>query len=279
MGGTSDVIECEGFTDEQLERFRHWQRVSYSVLEEVASRIVPGATERDATRWAMKAFRREGADRFFHLPVALFGERTTLPDPWATESFWPTDRVFADGDAVVLDASPAFEGYVVDTSISVSPGASPSAEHRAAVADDLVYRATILDAVRAGATFAEIAGAVDGDMASRGDRNCHRLHPEGVLGHRVVRLTDPDAAPPPDASGFDATVLGWFIKGIAAAHKHGSPSPTWTEQATSEHRPAAGLWAVEPHLARGDVGVKWEEILVVEEADAYWLDDDVPHVR
>ena len=65
-------------------------------------------------------------------------------------------------DAVVLDASPIFDGFVVDTSRSWSY--APTPEHTAAMADDLVYRTTILDTVRAGATFREIALAVDADM-------------------------------------------------------------------------------------------------------------------
>lgn len=271
------MIAFEGFTDSQLETFRRWQRVSYDVLGEVAALVTPGVTERDATRWAMKAYRREGADRFFHLPVALFGDRTTLPEPWTTESFWPTDRVLHAGDAVVLDASPIFGGYVVDTSMSFCAG--QNATHVAAMADDLAYRASILEAVRAGATFREIAVSVDADMTGRDDRNCHQLHPEGVLGHRVVRITDLEAVPPPDESGFDASVLRWFLRGIGAAQSTGTASPTWTDKAISDHRPAPGLWAVEPHLARGDVGVKWEELLVVETHDAYWLDDRVPHLR
>ncbi len=270
------MIESTGFTDQQLDTFRRWQSVSYGVLGEVAAQLTPGLTERDATRMAMKAFRREGADRFFHLPVALFGERTALPEPWTTESFWPTDRVLGPGDAVLMDASPIFEGFVVDTSISVSP--EPNGEHAAAMGDNLGYRTSILAAVRAGATFREIARAVDADMAARGDRNCHRLHPEEVLGHRAVRITDPSAVPPPDASGFDTTVLAWFIQGIVAAQDTGSPCPTWSDRPTSDHRPAPGLWAVEPHLGRGPVGVKWEELLVVEDNDAYWLSEDVPHL-
>lgn len=273
----SAPVEFAGFTDRHLDAFRRWQQVSYAVLGEVAAQLAPGVTERDATRWAMKAYRREGVHGFFHLPVALFGERTTLPDPWATESFWPTDRALRAGDAVVLDASPIFEGYVVDTSLSCTATASDA--HAAAMADDLTYRTTIVEAVRAGATFREIAAAVDADMTARGDRNCHRLHPEAVLGHRVVRIAEPDAVRPPDGSGFDATVLGWFIQGIAAAQSQGTPSPTWNDRPTSDHAPAPGLWAVEPHLARGPVGVKWEELLVVEDHDAYWLDDDVPHCR
>ena len=270
------MIAFAGFDDRELDQFRRWQAVSYGILQEVVSRLEPGITERDATRWAMKAYRREGADRFFHLPVALFGERTTLPDPWTTESFRPTDRALRADDAVILDASPGFEGYVVDTSVSWSP--QRGGDHAAATADNLAYRASILDAVRAGATFREIARAVDADMAARGDRNCHRLHPEAVLGHRVVRLTDLAAVPPPDSTGFDATVLGWFVRGITEAAEHGTPSPTWNDRAASDHRPAPGLWAVEPHLARGRIGVKWEELLVVEDNDAYWLSDDVPHV-
>ncbi|MEO6317362.1 MAG: M24 family metallopeptidase [Acidimicrobiales bacterium] len=271
------MIEHEGFTDGQLDEFRRWQGVSFAVLGEVASQLAPGVTERDATRWAMKAYRREGADRFFHLPVAVFGARTTLPAPWTTQSFFPTDQVLRAGDAVVLDASPIFEGYVVDTSMSWST--TPSAAHASAMADDLVYRESILAAVRSGATFREIAQVVDADMTARGDRNCHQLHPEGVLGHRVVRITDPRQLPAAVPSGFDMTVLGWFIEGIGAAQTGGTPAPTWADQKISDHRPAPGLWAVEPHLARGDIGVKWEELLVIEDDDAYWLSDDVPHLR
>lgn len=75
-----------------------------------------------------------------------------------------------------------------------------------------------------------------------------------------------------------AVVLGWFIKGIAAAHADGSLPPTWNDQAPCDHPAGSGLWAVEPHIAVGAVGVKWEELLVVDGCDAYWLDDEVPHL-
>jgi hypothetical protein len=40
------------------------------------------------------------------------------------------------------------------------------------------------------------------------------------------------------------------------------------------------LWAVEPRIGFRDVGVRFEEILVVTPCgDAYWLDEDLPHVR
>lgn len=114
-------------------------------------------------------------------------------------------------------------------------------------------------------------------MTARGDRNCHQLHPEAVLGHRVVCLPDPSLAPPTDPGGFDPTLIGWFIRGIGRAKAGEVAAPTWNDRATSDFRLVPGLWAVEPHLARGDIGVKWEELLVVEDNDAYWLDDKVPH--
>ncbi|MEI7034051.1 hypothetical protein [Streptomyces pratensis] len=44
------------------------------------------------------------------------------------------------------------------------------------------------------------------------------------------------------------------------------------------------LWAVEPQLGFRGTGAKFEEILVVTdsggpEQSAFWLDDDLPHVR
>ena len=269
-------IEYVGFDDRQLDEFRRWQRTSYAVLSEVVAQLTEGSTERDATRLAMKAYRREGADRFFHLPVALFGERTALPEPWTTESFWPTDRALAPGECFVLDASPMFSGYLVDTSMSGCLGTDPA--HAAAMADDLGHRDEVLAAVRAGATFREIAREVDAAMDRRGDRNCHRLHPEGVLGHRVVRFPTPGDAPLPTGA---ASTRACSAGSCGASPRRAStalPSPTWADQAISDHRPAPGLWAVEPHLGRGAIGVKWEELLVIEDHDAYWLDDEAPHL-
>ena len=38
-------------------------------------------------------------------------------------------------------------------------------------------------------------------------------------------------------------------------------------------------WLVEPHYACDAFGAKWEEILVIEDGRARWLEDDPPHVR
>jgi hypothetical protein len=56
-------------------------------------------------------------------------------------------------------------------------------------------------------------------------------------------------------------------------------SPFMSRGPGSDRPPEAGLWAVEPHIAREEIGVKWEELLVINEGGAAWLDDDLPHVR
>jgi hypothetical protein len=66
----------------------------------------------------------------------------------------------------------------------------------------------------------------------------------------------------------------------ALAGQRAGWSPLWNGGRRSAHPPTPGLWAVEPHLGCGDVGVKFEELLVIHgDGTAAWLDDDLPHVR
>lgn len=263
-------MQWSSFTDGQLEQFVAGQRRSFEIQREVAGRLATGVTERQATTWMLEAYRSEGVESFFHLPVALFGERTTLPDPWTIEAFWPTTRQLQPGEPFILDASPVLDGFLVDTSTTGVNGA-PSEVFRDAVADDRRYRETILDAVRNGATFREIAVSVDREFAAGGYRNCHRLHPGEVLGHRVGHV--PDAAAP-DELGFARDLVDWFFAQVAGHEDPAVPAPTWSDGPGSDHLPADGLWAVEPHLGTGAIGAKWEEILVIDSGDAYWLDDE-----
>lgn len=261
-------MRWSGWTDSELDTFRRLQRQSFDIQRSVIDELTTGTTEREAARAMMRAYRSAGASSFFHLPVALFGDRTTLPDSWDTQHFWPTDRALGPGDAVIVDASPIFDGYLVDTSTSHchQPG---SADFDQARRDDLAYRDTILAAVRARATFREIAVAVDETMVATGYRNCHRLHPGEVLGHRVGHVSD---VAEPDEHGFAHQLIAWFFAQIDTDPSV-VPAPTWNTTAGSDHPPAEGLWAVEPHLAIGAKGIKWEEILVIEGTDAYWLDE------
>ncbi len=165
---------------------------------------------------------------------------------------------------------------MVDTSYSFCFG--ENAAHRQMMVSLASYRRSVLDAVNGGRRFAEIAGDVEASMRSAGYEPVHTKHPGAVLGHRALKTM-----PLPFTwriKGFDGLSLGWFIlKGWAAATGIGREDPTWNARKTSDHPPHDGLWLVEPHAGAGDVGAKWEEIMVIEDGHARWLDDEPPHVR
>ena len=168
-------MKIDGFTDPELDEFLARQRMSYAIQASVIRELHDGITERAVARLLMKAYRAEGVQAWFHLPVVLFGDRTALPDPWTVLGFWPTDRALQSGDAVILDASPIFGDTLVDTSQSFHHG--PNDIHTAIAADDLAYRATILDAVKHRATFKEIAQDVTRRSPSRGTRTATGFTP------------------------------------------------------------------------------------------------------
>ena len=59
---------------------------------------------------------------------------------------------------------------------------------------------------------------------------------------------------------------------------HPGGSVLWNAGYGSNEKRDPGLWAIEPQWPRW-VGAKWEEMLVVTDNDAYWLDDAVSHLR
>ncbi len=265
-------MKISGFTDAELDEFLQYQRTSFAIQTSVIDGLHDGITEREAAKQLFTAYRSEGVRGYFHLPVVLFGDRTALPDPWTVLGFWPTDRALQPGDAVILDASPIFGDFLVDTSQSNHYGPNPA--HDAIAADDDAFRADILDAVQSRATFREIAIDVDTKLTAASYSNRHLKHPGGVLGHRVAKL---ERNPEPDHDGFVQTLIAWFTEHVAAASPPDDPSPTWTHHHGSNHPPTDGLWAVEPHIARDGIGVKWEELLVIRGNEVHWLDDVPPH--
>jgi hypothetical protein len=120
---------------------------------------------------------------------------------------------------------------------------------------------------------------VDGLIESQGYENRHKVYPGDVLGHRIDRLgDDPETVKP--FGGFGPAALVFLLTQVHNKQKDpDSPTPFWNGGDPCNQKPAPGLYAVEPHIGKGEVGVKWEEVLVVTDDDAYWLDDDLPHVK
>ena len=270
------LIKTRRFSARQLQRFRDLQRLSFDILEDTASRLRTGDTEKAIAHTLVKRYRKAGVDSFFHLPVVLFGERTALPGDWSLGHFFPRDRALVEGDSVILDAAPLFAGYMVDTSYSTCFG--DKAEHDAMMCHLAQYRASVPAALNRGEHFQAIADDVAHTMRAAGYEPVHTKHPGEVLGHRAIKT--PRFPIPLRMQGFDAVSLSWFkLKDSLATKGMGRRSPLWNSSKASDHRAHDGLWLVEPHAGADGVGAKWEEILLVENGQARWLDDNPPHVR
>jgi hypothetical protein len=238
------LIKTHGFSGKDLSRFRDLQRMSFAILEETAADLVGGETEKDIAHTLVKRYRAAGAGSFFHLPVVLYGERTALPGKWPVGKFFPKSRGLEPGDGVILDAAPLFDGFLVDTSYSFCFGKNDV--HLAMMQHLAQYRESVPRAINQGDTMKQIANLPF-----------------------QLRM-----------QGFDAVSLSWFkLKDSMAMKGLGDKSPLWNGLRASDHQAHDGLWLVEPHAGIGAVGAKWEEILVIENGKAHWLDDDPPHVH
>ncbi len=270
------LVKYNRFSASMLDRFRQLQRRSFAILEGMAATLRPGQTEKEVARALVRRYRDAGVTSFFHLPVVLFGERAALPGTWSIGKFFPKERALRPGDSVIMDAAPLFQGYMVDTSYSFCFGENPA--HRQMMANLARFRDEVRQAVDDGRSFQSIARSVAAEIRAMGYEPVHVKHPGEVLGHRAVKTINLPFAW--RYRGFDAPSLLWFIlAGKAAERGWGRGAPTWNERATSDCSPLDGLWLVEPHAGDGPVGAKWEEILVIENGRARWLDDEPPHVR
>ena len=270
-------MKISGFSAGELARFRAYQRAAFDTLVAVSQTLREGDREDQVARRLRRRFHEQGVHHYFHVPVVMFGVRTAYPGQFGQLEARATDQCLQAGMPVILDAAPIYEGFTVDTSLALNFG--PSAGYERLMSDLWPFRNFILERVRARDTFRAIALQVDERIRALGYENCHRKHIAAVLGHRLTRVPD-RWLNRRRIWGLGVEQVGWFFaKSIAAERWGGDGSPNWNHRRSSDHPPTPGLWAVEPHISQHNVGVKFEEILVITEDDAYYLDNDLPHHR
>jgi hypothetical protein len=281
-------------TPEALQRHRDAQALAYRCAETVSAGLEAGVTEREVARRMRVYLRENGVEDFFHIPFAWFGERTafrSLKGPWTPLHFFPTNKRLEEGLSYILDCSPVVDGYVSDIGYAgVLGGPGTNRVFDALMRDLAEYRTLILQRIKAGDTLSDVYAAVDALIARQGYESRHKVYPGRVIGHQVGRMTQRGAVSKfmvgRYAFGFGVRTLETLGREIITEGIKGR-SPLWAGGRASRHAPTPGLWAVEPHIgfpssssgSKHSVGVKFEELLVVTEDDAFWLDDDLPHVR
>ncbi|MGH3788546.1 MAG: M24 family metallopeptidase [Pseudonocardiaceae bacterium] len=265
-----------GVTDPaDLAGFRELQQLAYAAAQSVASTLEPGVTEKQAARRIRQYLTDRGVQDWFHTPFAWFGDRTTFRGFRIPLQFFPTNRRLADGMPFILDCAPVRDGYVADIGYAGCLGTNRIYDQL--MGDLAEYRALIVGRVNDGLPLQQIYRDVDALIARQGYDNRHRIYPGRVIGHQVGKVHS--RLPKFVVAGFGIRALQTLASDLIVERMH-HRSPLWADDEISCHPATPGLWAVEPHIGFRGVGVKFEEILVVPtDGDAYWLDDDLPHVR
>lgn len=263
-------------TPDDLDQFRHVQRLAYAAADAVAKELRPGVTEKEAARLQEVWLLDHGVTDWFHAPFAWFGDRTAFQGFKVALQFLPTNRRLEENMPFILDNAPVLNGYVADIGYASVLGENKVLD---LLLDDLAaHRALILTLIKARRPMSEVSQAVDALIQRQGHAPRHKAYPFETLAHTVQPMAPRQSRKPNTLFQFGFQAVETLGRLALVGRKQGW-SPIWSSNASSNHPPVPGLWAVEPHLGFRGVGAKFEELLVITDDDAYWLDDDTPHVR
>lgn len=258
------------FADSNIRGFTKAQRLAYDCVEHVEKQLYVGMSEKEAAQLLADYLKEKGCNRFIHRPFAWFGDHTRFDGYDGYADYHPSDRLLEKGDVVILDVSPVVDGYTADVGYSVSLEANPDKEKALDFLREL--RAELPPLFLSDLTPSEIWNHVDWKIANAGYDNIHARYPFCVLGHRVFKLQERRKK----SKRWGTGAMSWFSMEVNLKFlKTGFSSVLTPENVGNK----TGLWAIEPHIGWSGAGAKFEEILVVTDNDAYWLDDNVPHVK
>ncbi|EMJ89356.1 M24 family metallopeptidase [Leptospira meyeri] len=258
-------------TLEEKNGFLKAQKLAYDCVTTVEKEMLPGWTEKQTAKRMDEFLRDHGVKTFLHRPFAWFGEHARFDGYKRFTQFHPGKKRLVEEESFILDVSPVVDGYIGD--IGYSSSLIKNSELDSGMKYLLQLREEIPKYFSSTMTPSEIWWKIDSDAKQSGFDNVHSLYPFAVLGHRVYKVNLPNVSFPLLPVSF----ASWFsLQGSIKFLSH----KVLPELLTPDHQGnKVGLWAVEPHLGKGKTGFKFEEILVVEENKAYWLDDEVPHVK
>lgn len=268
-----------------LDRFRQVQRLAYDIALRVESQLQVGITEVEACTLVAAAQTEREVIQVFHDPYVLFDARTVLGSgtgpsepagPPPGTDLVPTNQVLRDGAPVIIDLAPVAHGVSSDVAYSCVLGANRVFEELDAGLARI--RSFLREGIAARASMLALYHELDERLAARGWESCHHRQADRALGHMVFPLEHETDRPTP-LPGWGAVAAEKMLAAGIEALDHGTCYPLWSDSSFTDYPATPGLWAIEPHIGLEGVGVKFEELLVVTDDDAYWLDDDLPHVR
>jgi Xaa-Pro aminopeptidase len=253
-------------TEEDAQGFLRSQKLAYECAVAIGRELQPGWTERRTAELMDIFLRDHGVKTFFHHSFAWFGDRASFQGFRHYWDFMPSStRRLEEGQVIILDTAPVVEGYAGDIGFAFAK--EPHAELKQARDHLLNMRGELLELFSSTDSPKEIWSKIDQRIHDLGFQNCHEKYPLGALGHRLHRV--PLANLPGIGIPFTLHAY-WSLLSRGLFPEVLGP---WHEGQKE------GLWAIEPHFGNESFGIKFEEILVVKNGKATWLQDDPPHVK
>ena len=257
-----------------LERCRSAQQKTYQGLRAVAQALRAGMSEVEAAALLRQELCDRGAQGFFHEPIVWFGGRTAFEGIEARLDALPTQNQIAAGQAFILDAAPIFDGCTADVSFSGSL-AAPSPPPGTSLLASL--RKEIPGWINSGSTGRQVAQKVAAFAAAQGFESKQDGYLFGALGHRVFRhRPNPFLRRSAFGLGLSSAFQLFGRAALSRLPGTGCEWPFWNDSKFAENPPRFGLWSVEPHIAKDNHGLKWEELIVIDEDGARWLEERSP---
>jgi Xaa-Pro aminopeptidase len=268
-----------------LDKFKYAQQVAFDCAKYTEQNLKEGMSEKDACDIMLSYLKKRDVNDFFHLPFAWFGERTafkgferplSVTDAGAHlgQEFMPTDKKLEKGMCAILDVAPVVDGVIVDIGHSFSFGENKDVQK--AKRDLLKFRDLILSGVQHKKLMSQIYHDCEKLLKELNYESGHAVYPLGVLGHKVGETTN--KLPRINFRRFQLSAYSFLLKNkVNGLLKKDTSSGVWNSN--SHTAITDGMWAVEPHIVTQSFGVKFEEILVVDNGKAFWLSEDLPHLN
>lgn len=279
----------------QARNLKSVQELALDCAKHVFSQLQEGMTEKEAAKLMDQYLKERGVKKYFHRPFAWFGDRTLFNDfsrplpllqkktwkdlklpslksplPHFGMEFLPTKRKLKKNMAVILDVAPVQNDFFADIGYAAYYGENES--HHEMIQFLEVLKERIPHIVKEQRVISKIYSEVDKMLNIEGYSNCHQLYPLGVLGHKVGLYPTIKGLKLPRINfmGFEPEAFAFLLRqNPTAPVKFNQNTPYIAEDI--EEKISDGFWAIEPHIGKGEIGVKFEEILVVDGEKIDWL--------
>ena len=244
------------YSAEEQAGFLRAQSLAQACAQEIGKSVQPGWTELQAASLMEIWLRDHGVRVFFHKPFVWWGDRTRFVGVKTYWDYMPSKRALREGEVFILDVAPIVDGFVCDIGFSGVRGSNPDYEKAILYLENL--RALIpliaLDCFQGRDLWLQL----DAMMTSQGYENIHKTYPFGVLGHRLHR----------NSAKAEASFIHFGWQSYWDLMSRGLFGQLLNKDFAGK---LDGLWAIEPHIGGSGFGAKFEEILVVENGRAHWL--------